>query len=228
MTKKIKDKKTNTKTNTNTAILSVSFGVNELGLELLKKIENYNNLVATGSKDLEDNVPEILKNVCCNPKNETIINTVLKNNPTDSEVLKLKESRDKEIIDLPITKELMKIKDMIPAGYTLKAKEIRMKDNGKLIKRTYLPYSIRGLYNPSIIDNTNIPTSITAFSFVDKGIIETKEHIYEINVASVAYSQYTNKYEIYKWNVLYTLIKSTIDKTTEAEKTIDNVISNFF
>lgn len=193
--------------------VAVTFGVNEIGLEILKKIESHNSIIDTGTdSSYVDEIPNILKNVCCNPKLDTIISARLKVDVNDKEALALKEERDSEVLTLPITQEVLKIKSLVPEGYTLKAKEISKKVGDKNMKMGYLPNNLRGFYNPCTIDNDNLPSSVIAFSFENKGEIETKEQLFESKIVSVVYNQYTQRYDIHKWKVIYTLVKSTIDK----------------
>lgn len=197
----------------NLAPVVISFGVNEIGLEIIKKIESHNSIIDTGADgSYVDEIPNMLKSVCCNPKLDVVISAKLKADVNDAEALQLKEERDAEILTLPITQEVLKMKELVPEGYSLKAKEISKKVGDKNMKMGYLPNNLRGFYNPCTIDNSNLPSSVIAFSFENKGEIETGEKLFESKVVSVVYNQYTQRYDLHKWKVIYVLVKSTIDK----------------
>ncbi|MGL5751932.1 MAG: hypothetical protein ACRCXT_15480 [Paraclostridium sp.] len=220
MAKRNIDKGTNTEN-----LTVVSFGINEIGHSLLKSIENHNVIVETGDKNIEDKIPEMLANVCYNPKLETIMNHKLKENATDIEGLKMKEIRDNTVLTLPILEEIKKIADMVPEGYALKCKERTKKDNeNKYIKMKFFPGILGFFENPNFKTNTKpIPSSVLAFMFTDLGNAETGEKLFEIKFVSVVYSQYTRKYDLHKWRGIYTLVKSKIESETNRDKFIDNM-----
>ena len=208
----------NKNNNKSTEITNVSFGMNAICLEILKKIEEHNVIIDTGIDDsFVDEVPNILVNVCYNPKIETVISAKLKANPKDATALDLKETRDKEILNLPIVKNIFQMKDLVPEGYTLKAKEISKKNDKKYAKTGFLPHQLRGFYNPVTITEENMPSSVIAFNFSKVGEIETGETLFEAKLISVAYNQYTKRYGIYKWKIIYATEKAKIDVVKNVE-----------
>lgn len=210
--------------NENIDVKVVSFGLNEAGAELIKSIENYNTIIGTGSKGIEDNIPALLGNICLNPVEETILNFNLKENPKDEKHLALKLDRDNRVLTLPIVEEFKKATALIPEGYKLRSKEINKKINDKYTKFTFLPYNLNYFYGMDLSDTGTYPSSVLAFVFSPLDDAETGEKLFESKFISVTYNQYNKKYELHKWRIVYTLVKAKIEVEKKLNKFIDNML----